>query len=95
MYFTFSVNLSTCVFRAALSGLPDLDLPLDLDLRLAPDLWLLLDLELDLPLDLDLVLQRSAVIRAVKSLLIKGVLEYLQRYMVNNPLVLTYIILGL
>ena len=35
------------------------------------------------------------VIRAVKSVLIKGVLEYLQRYMLNNPLVLTYIILGL
>ena len=37
----------------------------------------------------------AAEIRAVKCVLIKGVLEYLQRYMLNNPLVLTYIILGL
>ena len=37
----------------------------------------------------------AAEIRAVKCVLIKGVLEYLQRYMLNNPLVVTYIILGL
>ena len=37
----------------------------------------------------------AAEIRAVKSALIKGVVEYLQRYMLNNPLVVTYIILGL
>ena len=37
----------------------------------------------------------AAVIRAVKSVLIKGVVEYLQRYMLYNPLVLIYIIIGL
>ena len=37
----------------------------------------------------------AAEIRAVKSALIKGVVEYLQRYMLNNPLVLTYINIGL